>query len=73
MDHKGAESTEQLDKAVGPNLIDQLAQKADMARDDLLAKLAECLPEVVDRLRPDGRLPTEREAAALETTEGRRR
>jgi uncharacterized protein YidB (DUF937 family) len=66
-------STEQLDKAVGPNLIDQLAQKADMARDDLLAKLAECLPEVVDRLTPDGRLPTEREAAALETTEGRRR
>jgi uncharacterized protein YidB (DUF937 family) len=66
-------STEQLGKAVGPDLIEQLAQKTGMGRDDLLAKLAECLPEVVDKLTPDGRLPTEQEAAILETGAPRHR
>jgi uncharacterized protein YidB (DUF937 family) len=34
-----------------------------MSRDDLLNGLSQQLPEVVDQLTPDGRLPTEQEAA----------
>ena len=60
-------STDQLDKAVGPDLIEQMAQQTGMPRDELLAKLAECLPEVVDKLTPGGRLPPDQDNAASET------
>ena len=33
-----------------------------MSRDDLLQGLSQNLPELVDQLTPDGRLPTEDEA-----------
>ena len=33
-----------------------------MSRDDLLQGLSQHLPELVDQLTPDGRLPTEDEA-----------
>jgi len=36
-----------------------------MSRDDLLNGLSQQLPEVVDQLTPQGRLPTEQEAARL--------
>jgi len=36
-----------------------------MSRDDLLNGLSQQLPEVVDQLTPQGRLPTEHEAARL--------
>jgi uncharacterized protein YidB (DUF937 family) len=36
-----------------------------MSRDDLLNGLSEQLPDVVDQLTPDGRLPTEDEAARM--------
>ena len=35
------------------------------SRDELLAGLSQHLPDVVDHLTPDGRLPTEEEAARL--------
>jgi len=34
-----------------------------MSRDDLLNGLSQQLPDVVDQLTPDGRLPTDQEAA----------
>jgi uncharacterized protein YidB (DUF937 family) len=36
-----------------------------MNRDDLLAGLSQHLPNVVDKLTPNGRLPTEEEAARM--------
>jgi uncharacterized protein YidB (DUF937 family) len=36
-----------------------------MSRDDLLNGLSQQLPDVVDQLTPDGRLPSEQEAARL--------
>jgi uncharacterized protein YidB (DUF937 family) len=36
-----------------------------MSREDLLAGLSRELPEVVDKLTPQGRLPTDQEAARL--------
>jgi uncharacterized protein YidB (DUF937 family) len=36
-----------------------------MSREDLLNGLSQQLPEVVDQLTPDGRLPSEQEASRL--------
>ena len=38
---------------------------SSISRDDLLNGLSEKLPDVVDQLTPDGRLPTEDEAARM--------
>ena len=50
-------TTEQTEKAIGPDLIDQLAKQTGLTRDDLLARLSQILPEAVDKMTPDGRLP----------------
>ena len=39
--------------------------QSGMPRDDLLQGLSQYLPQVVDHLTPEGRLPTEQEAARL--------
>jgi uncharacterized protein YidB (DUF937 family) len=36
-----------------------------MSRDELLSGLSQQLPDVIDQLTPDGRLPTGHEAARL--------
>ena len=52
-----------LDQALGPEIVDQLSRGTGMDRDQLLAQLSHALPEVVDRLTPEGRLPREDEEA----------
>jgi uncharacterized protein YidB (DUF937 family) len=47
----------QLDKAAGPDLIDELAKQTGLSREDLLARLRQVLPEAVDKLTPDGKIP----------------
>lgn len=54
-----------LEEALGPETLDELAQKTGLSRADLLLRLNAALPEVVDRFTPQGRLPTEQEARAL--------
>jgi len=56
-------SPNDLASALGADRINRLAGFSEMSRDDLLNELSQRLPEVVDQLTPDGRLPTEREAA----------
>ena len=48
----------ELSQVLGPDQIDFLTQRTGLAREDLLAGLSEQLPHLVDRLTPDGRLPT---------------
>jgi uncharacterized protein YidB (DUF937 family) len=36
-----------------------------MSRDDLLRQLSQYLPQVVDQLTPEGRVPTEHEAQRM--------
>ncbi|HEY4405468.1 MAG TPA: YidB family protein [Xanthobacteraceae bacterium] len=55
----------ELEQALGPEKIAWLTQQTGMSRDDLLAGLSRELPRVVDKLTPDGRLPTDQEAARL--------
>jgi uncharacterized protein YidB (DUF937 family) len=52
-----------LASALGADQIDNLASQSGMSRDDLLSGLSKYLPDVVNHLTPDGRLPTESELA----------
>jgi uncharacterized protein YidB (DUF937 family) len=47
----------QVEKSVGPDFIDELAAKSGLSRDDLLKRLREILPEGVDKLTPEGKIP----------------
>lgn len=55
----------ELESAVGADTIDALGRQTGMNRDDLLRGLSQHLPEFVDRLTPQGRVPTEEEAASM--------
>src|SRR5258705_7715241 len=52
-----------LANALGADQIDSLASHSGMSRDELLKGLSQYLPQVIDHLTPDGRLPTEKEVA----------
>ena len=52
-----------LASALGADQINSLMSQSGLSRDDLLAGLSRQLPEVIDHLTPDGRLPTESELA----------
>ena len=52
-----------LASALGADQIDSIARQSGMSRDDLLQGLSQYLPDVVDQLTPDGRLPDENEAS----------
>jgi uncharacterized protein YidB (DUF937 family) len=47
----------QLEKTLGPDLIDSLVKQTGLSREELLSRLAKTLPEAVDKLTPDGRVP----------------
>lgn len=54
-----------LAKALGADQLDALTQQTGMSRNDLLQGLSQYLPQVVDSMTPDGRLPTEHEVSKL--------
>ena len=56
---------DELEKAIGDDTIDELSQKTGLSRAELVKRLAAALPETVNRLTPDGRLPSETEAQRL--------
>jgi uncharacterized protein YidB (DUF937 family) len=47
----------QLEQAIGPDVLDHLSQQTGLSRDELLSRLSRNLPEAVDKYTPDGRLP----------------
>jgi uncharacterized protein YidB (DUF937 family) len=47
----------ELERAVGPDVLDTLSQQTGLSRQELLARLSRDLPDAVDRYTPDGRLP----------------
>jgi uncharacterized protein YidB (DUF937 family) len=49
---------EQIEQAVGPDLVGQLAKETGLSREELLARLSRELPKAVDQLTPQGRLPS---------------
>ena len=52
-----------LASALGVDQIDQLSSQSGLSRDDLLKGLSQLLPQAVDHLTPDGRLPTDGEVS----------
>jgi uncharacterized protein YidB (DUF937 family) len=52
-----------LASALGADQINSLVSQTGLSRDELLSGLSQHLPEVIDHLTPDGRLPTESELA----------
>lgn len=49
---------DELEHALGPDTLAKLQQESGLPRDQLLAQLAATLPQVVDKLTPNGRAPT---------------
>ena len=56
---------DQLEQAIGADVLDTLSQQTGLSRQELLSRLTRELPTAVDKLTPKGRLPTEDEAARL--------
>ncbi|MGE0340294.1 MAG: YidB family protein [Xanthobacteraceae bacterium] len=47
----------ELEKALGPDVIETLTQHTGLAKDELLSRLCRELPEAVDKYTPEGQLP----------------
>ncbi|MGB9016218.1 MAG: YidB family protein [Pseudolabrys sp.] len=56
-------SPDQLGSALGPLLIKTLAEKTGSSEQDVTAQLSKILPAFVDKLTPQGRVPTGDEIA----------
>ena len=56
---------DQVSAALGRDVVDQLSLRTGLSRDQVVAELARMLPNVVDKLTPDGRLPTKQEIMQL--------
>jgi uncharacterized protein YidB (DUF937 family) len=56
---------ESLEAAAGAGTLDALTKQTGMNRDELLSGLSQQLPALVDHLTPDGRVPTQEEAARM--------
>jgi len=54
-----------LEQALGPDVLNTLSQHTGLSREELLSRLTRELPAAVDKFTPEGRLPTEDEAARL--------
>jgi uncharacterized protein YidB (DUF937 family) len=58
-------SSGQMSDALGSDVVDQLSRRTGLSREEVISQLAKMLPNVVDKLTPDGRLPTQREMERL--------
>jgi uncharacterized protein YidB (DUF937 family) len=54
-----------LAKALGSDQVDTLMAQSGLSRDELLSGLSQYLPQVVNELTPNGRLPTEHEVSRM--------
>jgi uncharacterized protein YidB (DUF937 family) len=48
----------QLGSALGPDIIKVLAQRSGLSEEEITKQLSQALPGIVDKLTPQGRLPT---------------
>ncbi len=50
-------SGEQVKQALGSEKIQEIATKAGISRDDAAKHLSELLPQIIDKMTPNGKLP----------------
>jgi uncharacterized protein YidB (DUF937 family) len=55
----------ELANVLGSDTLNTLSKQTGMSMNDLLAGLSQHLPDLIDQLTPNGRLPTEQEAARM--------
>ncbi len=58
-------SSRDLEDAIGDDTVNSLAEQAGLSRVELLSGLSEYLPQLVDGLTPNGRLPSDHEISRL--------
>lgn len=58
-------SPRDVSSALPGDVVDELARRTGLSRDQVIGELAKMLPNVVDRLTPQGRLPTQAELQRL--------
>ncbi|MBB4288857.1 uncharacterized protein YidB (DUF937 family) [Rhizobium leguminosarum] len=51
----------QLAEALGPDVLNEIAQNTGLSREEILGRLSRDLPKAVDDLTPEGKLPTAEE------------
>jgi uncharacterized protein YidB (DUF937 family) len=50
-------SPDEVHKALGPDLLQQLSEKSGLSVQDLAQRLSQVLPQAVDSLTPNGAIP----------------
>lgn len=55
-------SPDEVAGAIGEDNLTELSQRTGLSRDELLKRLATAIPETVDKMTPDGKMPNEAEA-----------
>jgi uncharacterized protein YidB (DUF937 family) len=50
-------SEPQVEKALGPDLLDTIAAQTGLSREELVSRLSKILPDAVDKMTPNGRIP----------------
>ena len=50
-------SSDEVHRALGPDLLQQLSAKSGLSVEELAQKLSTILPQAVDTMTPDGRVP----------------
>ena len=53
----------QLEKAIGPEVLETLTKQTGFSREELVSRLCRELPDAVDKYTPGGRIPSEAELA----------
>ncbi len=51
-------SADQILQTIGPDRIQNIAQKIGMSNEDLTQHLSQVLPQIIDKLTPDGDVPS---------------
>ena len=59
---------DQVEAAIEPETLEELSRQTGLTREELLERIAKDLPEAVDAMTPNGRLPEEGSAMAAEPT-----
>jgi uncharacterized protein YidB (DUF937 family) len=56
---------QQLEQAVGPDVLETLTQQTGLSREEILARLSRDLPHAVNEYTPEGRIPSENDFTRL--------
>jgi uncharacterized protein YidB (DUF937 family) len=59
-------ASDELERTLGAERVQWLIEQTGMTKDELLAGLASSLPDAIDKLTPEGRIPTESELEQMD-------